>query len=178
MKKKLFYFILLLIPLALGLIVLFSSCNPVKKVLNDKSKMREVWQKGALAGWCVNDSIFTSDTTIVLDTLYSVDYKSDTVTVNDIKYIEKILYKTIDKKIIIRDTVVVTDNSRIELQSQLIDQQKKEIKQIGDNLKKSEAETKDRKRERNKWRLYFFLLLAGITAWFLRKPILKLIKPL
>jgi len=169
---------LLLIPLLIGLILLFASCNPVKKVLRDESKMREVWNKGALEGWCVNDSVYVSDTTIVLDTLHSIDYVSDTITIDNVKYIEKLSYKTIEKKITIRDTTVVTDNSRIELQGKLIEHQKGEIKQLGINLKESEALTKQKRQERNKWRLYFFLAVFSFAAWILRKPIIKLIKPI
>lgn len=154
------------------------SCNPVKQVLKDESKKRQVWEQGALDGWCVNDSVFVSDTTIVLDTLHSIDYVSDTITVNNVRYVEKITYKTIEKKITIRDTTVVTDNSRIELQGRLIDQQRAEMNQLYKNLKESEALEKQRRKERNKWRLYFFISVTAFAAWLLRKPIFKLIKPL
>lgn len=157
---------------------LLSSCNPVKQVLKDESKKRQVWEQGSLDGWCANDSVFISDTTIILDTLHSIDYVSDTITVDNVKYIEKLSYKTIEKKITIRDTTVVTDNSRIKLQGELIDKQRAEMFQLSKNLKESEALEKQRRKERNKWRLYFFISVGAFAAWLLRKPIFKLIKPL
>lgn len=155
-----------------------SSCNPVKQVLKDESKKRQVWEQGVLSGWCVNDSVFVSDTTIVLDTLHSIDYSTDTVTVDNVKYIEKVSYRTVEKKITIHDTAIVKDNKQIELQGKLIDSQRAEMSQIYKDLKESEALEKQRRKERNKWRLYFFISIGAFGAWLLRKPILKLIKPL
>jgi hypothetical protein len=158
--------------------IALSSCNPVKKVLKDENKMREVWEKGVLKSWCANDSVYVSDTTILLDTLNVIETNTDTVTINDTVRITKTELKYITKTVTIRDTTIVTDRSKENLLqkevSKLLDVQIK-LKQ---DIVKLEAEKKAAKKSKNKAWTFFWIVLAASLGWFLRKPIMKLIKPL
>ena len=121
--KDIFYLFIILI-IILGFVC---SCNPVKQVLRDNDKMIEVWEKGALSGWCANDSVFVnkSDTLINFDTLYALDLKVDTIFQNDIKTVVKHEVKTVVKTVTIKDTLktIVVDNSRITKLQEIIEKQ-------------------------------------------------------
>lgn len=151
------------------ILTLLFSCNPVKQVLKDNDKMIEVWEKGALIGWCANDSVFInkSDTLINFDTLYALDLQVDTIFLNDVQTIVKKEVKTVTKTVTIRDTIktVIVDNSRVELLGNQV------LKQNGiiENLK---SDLKLTRQQRNKWTFRFFALLGIILVVAFRKPIL------
>lgn len=175
--NKVFILIFTLVALA-ALMLYLSSCNPVKRVLKDPFKTQQVFDEGVKLGWCVNDSVYISDTTVILDTLNVIETVSDTVQIGDSIWIDRVEYRTITKTVTIRDTTVVTDNSRINLlQKQLIKKNGEYVQKLHE-LEQSQAETKEARQERNKWRLWFFLLLGAFGVWIFRKPILKLIKPI
>lgn len=169
-----FKFYLLLILAAVILIHLFSGCSPVKRVLLNDKYYKQVTDKFVLDGGCVNDTIFASDTTVLLDTLYSLDYKTDTVTIDNIKSIVKTEYKTVTKTVIIRDTAVVTDHTQINLlKSQIASKDVKlksredELSQVKGQLKGAEALAKKRW-----WLMWLVIVLCGV--WTFRKPLFKL----
>ena len=168
---KLVFWIYLLIVAAF----LFLSCNPVKQVLKDNNKIKQVWEEAVLDSWCVNDSVYVSDTTILLDTLHVLETSTDTLKIDSIIYITKTDFKTVTKTVTIRDTTVITDNSRINLLQKALIKKDGELLEKANRLTERTGELKEMKKDRNKWRLYFFLLLAGFAAWVLRKPIFKLI---
>ena len=163
--KDIFYLYII----AVLLLALMASCNPVKQVLKDESKMREVWNEGALIGWCVNDSVFInkSDTLINYDTLYALDLQVDTIFLNDVQTIVKKEVKIVTKTITIRDTLktVVVDNSRVELLGNEIYKRNATIEDLSNDLKLTKA-------QRNKWSFRFFVLLGIIVIVLFRKPIL------
>lgn len=153
------------------------SCNPVKKVLKDENKMREVWEKGVLKDWCVNDSVYVSDTTILLDTLNVIEASTDTVTVNDTVRITRIDNKYITKTVTIRDTTIVTDRSKEKLLQQEVSKLLDDQIKLKQDIVNIEAEKKAIKKSKNKAWLFFWILLAASLGWALRKPIMKLISP-
>lgn len=175
--NKVFILIFTLVALA-ALMLYLSSCNPVKRVLKDPFKTQQVFDEGVKLGWCVNDSVYISDTTIILDTLNVIETVSDTVQIGDSVWIDRVEYRTITKTVTIRDTTVITDNSRINLLQKQLIKQDGEIIQLDNKVKEAKAETKKSRQERNKWRLWFFLLLGAFGVWIFRKPILKLISPI
>ncbi len=158
-----------------GMLALMYGCNPVKKVLQDTSKMKQVFDKGVELGWCVNDSVYVSDTTILLDTLHVIESTTDTLKVDSVVYITKTDYKTITKTVTIRDTTVVTDNSRINLLQKELQNKGNEILLFQEKLTNSVNKITLIKKERNKWRLYFFILLTIFGAFLFRKPLKFLI---
>lgn len=161
-----------------ALAVVFSSCNPVKQVLKDEYKMRKVWNEGALDGWCVNDTtiVSKSDTLVTFDTLYSLDFKTDTFNIDH----EVVKVKTVTKTVKIRDTIkqVVTDNSRVDILNDMLNKCNDGQLQLSHELDAKNIEFEDMKVYRNRWRFRFFLLALAIAVYLLRKPILKLISPI
>ncbi len=177
MKQKILAFldeyivqVCVLISVIVGLILL-NSCNPVKQVLKDSAKMQVVFDKGVELGWCVNDSIFTSDTTVLLDTLHLVETSTDTVTVNDTVRITKTEYKTITKTVTIKDTAIIEDFKRIDLLQKRLIKQDGQLIEKNDQLEKSKALLKQAKKDRNKWILWFFIVLGIIGVYLFRKPL-------
>jgi len=101
------------------LLLLLVSCNPVKQVLRDTEKLKQVAEVVVRSGWCANDTTFItkSDTLIEIDTLLNVDIKIDTQKVNEFVYVTKWKTNTITKTLTIHDTIksFIVDNARVRL---------------------------------------------------------------
>ncbi len=147
------------------------SCNPVKRVLKDSAKMQRVFDKGVELGWCVNDSIFTSDTTVLLDTLHVIETSTDTMRIGDTIYIARIEHKTITKTVTIRDTTVITDRSKEKLLQQEVSKHLDTQIKLKQDIVNIEEKEKQARKERNKWRLWFFIVLGIIGVYLFRKPL-------
>jgi preprotein translocase subunit YajC len=111
---------LLLIAIALLLLFLWvTSCNPVKRVLNNQEMLEEVAKVVVKGGWCASDTTFIvkSDTLIEVDTLVRIDTLTDTYVLNDTTYITKWKTRDITKSITIHDTIksFIVDNARVRL---------------------------------------------------------------
>jgi hypothetical protein len=111
---------LLLIAIALLLLFLWvTSCNPVKRVLNNQEMLEEVAKVVVKGGWCANDTTFItkSDTLVEVDTLVRIDTLTDTYVLNDTTYITKWKTREITKSITIHDTIksFIVDNARVRL---------------------------------------------------------------
>lgn len=156
-------------------LALLSSCNPVKRVLLDEKKYKIVTDHFVLGGGCVNDTIFNSDTTILLDTLYSLDFKTDTFNIFNEKVVVQTKYKTIEKKVIIRDTAVVTDQTRIKLLNDKLAESHKETVRLTQQIKNEQLNYKEQRQRANKWRFYFWALIIAAGIYTFRKPLLQLI---
>lgn len=165
----------LLFVAALGVLCLaLFGCNSVKRVLKDTAKMEQVFNEGVKKGWCVNDTIIQSksDTLITFDTLFAVDFETDTFTVD--REVVKTVTKVVTKTVKIRDTVtnIVKDNRLINLLGDELSDKQAQLTEKENELKKVQAQVKEFKQARNKWRLYFWLLVAAIGVFLFGKPLL------
>jgi hypothetical protein len=111
---------LLLIAISLLLLFLWvTSCNPVKRVLNNQEMLEEVAKVVVKGGWCANDTTFVvkSDTLVEVDTLVRIDTLTDTYVLNDTVYFTKWKTRDITKSITIHDTIksFIVDNARVRL---------------------------------------------------------------
>ena len=111
---------LLLIAISLLLLFLWvTSCNPVKRVLNNQEMLEEVAKVVVKGGFCANDTTFItkSDTLVEVDTLVRVDVETHTEIVNDTVYFTKWKTRDITKSITIHDTIksFIVDNARVRL---------------------------------------------------------------
>ena len=156
-------------------LALLSSCNPVKRVLLNDEYYKIVTDKFVSEGGCVNDTIFNSDTTVVFDTLYSLDFKTDTFNIFNEKVVVQTKYKTIEKKVIIRDTAVVTDHTRIKLLNDKLVESHKETVRLTQQIKDEQLNYKEQRQRTNKWRFYFWALIVAASIYVFRKPIFRLI---
>ncbi|HEY9705319.1 MAG TPA: hypothetical protein V6C58_22965, partial [Allocoleopsis sp.] len=141
----------------------------------DDKKYKIVTDKFVSEGGCVNDTIFSSDTTVVFDSLYILDFKTDTMYIDDIKTILKTEYKTITKTVTIKDTAVVTDRTKEELLNSKIAHQFRKIKELEQQIKDEQLNTKEQRQRSNKWRFYFWALIVAAGIYIFRKPLFKLI---
>ena len=93
------------------------SCNPVKQVLNNRSKFEEVKNEVIRLGYCANDTtiISVSDTLTQYDT--TIQKEIEILTLGDTIYVTRLQTRDIVKRVTIRDTIksVVVDNSRVQL---------------------------------------------------------------
>jgi hypothetical protein len=154
---------------------LLFSCNPVKRVLLNDEYYKIVTDKFVSEGGCVNDTVFNSDTTVLFDTLYSLDFKTDTFNIFNEKVVVQTKYKTIEKKVIIRDTAVVTDHTRIKLLNDKLVESHKETVRLTQQIKDEQLNYKEQRQRANKWRFYFWALIIAAGIYTFRKPILQLI---
>lgn len=141
------------------IVLIFISCNPVKKVLRDREMFDEVAKEVVKAGYCANDTIIISksDTTIQVDTLTLIDKEFEVKVYNDTTYITQWQTKYVNKNVIIRDTVksVVVDNARIKL--------------LEEDLLKANEEKLNWKERANKTFGYLLLLICGIGVYLFLK---------
>lgn len=131
----------------LVLLILLSSCNPIKQVLNNPSKFAIVKDTVLARGYCANDTsfVYVTDTLEVTDTLYEV--MTDTLVINDSLVFWDVNYKTIQRTIRIRDSIksVVVDSAMVGV------------------LRKELAIAQEDK----KWKKMFFWAVGSAIAFFL-----------
>ena len=112
-------------------LLILSSCNPVRKVLNDPAKFAVIKDTVIARGYCANDTsiIYISDTLEVTDTLYEV--MTDTLVINDSVVFWDVKYKTILKTQIIRDSIksVIVDSARVMVLKKELNLEREKAKQ-------------------------------------------------
>lgn len=133
------------------LVLFFSSCNPVKKVLTDPYKFAIVKDSVIKRGYCKCDTsfIYITDTLEVTDTLYEI--YTDTLVINDSIVFWDVKYKTILRTIKIRDSIksTVVDTSMLGV------------------LRKELWIEKEKSKESKSWKKMFFYAIGGAVAFFL-----------
>ena len=161
--KRVFVIVYLLI-IIFAIIGLLYGCSSVKRVLGDPKKIDLVWERASLQGRCLNDSVYTTDSfyTIATDTIYGIDYLTDTAYINGETVITKRV--TTSKVINHYKTVTVNNNTVVKDVKQL-----NKYKEIIENLK---SDLELARSQRNKWTFRFFALLAIVAIIAFRKPIL------
>jgi hypothetical protein len=117
------------------LILYFSSCNPVKKVLKSPAYFNVVRDTVLARGYCANDTsiFYITDTLEVTDTI--VEIYTDTLKFKDTTYLWETKFHTVTKVRTIRDSVklVVIDSARINvLRKELKDSETKLKAALGD----------------------------------------------
>lgn len=149
---------------SLLLVFFLISCNPVKRVLNDREKFNKVAEVVISSGMCANDTVTLtkSDTTIVTDTIFEAIMDTQIIRQSDTIKVPKT--QIIRKTITIRDTVkaVVVDNARVRLLEAKLAFQTELTNQY-----------KDKAGNRLKWLIW---ILVAIGIYLIRKPIIAFIK--
>lgn len=135
----------------LALLILLSSCNPVKQVLNTPERFAIVKDTVLARGYCVNDTsfLYITDTLEVTDTLYEV--MTDTLVINDSVYFWDVKYRTITNTRIIKDSIksVVIDSAMVGV------------------LRKELWLEKEKSKENKSWKKMFFYAIGGALVFFL-----------
>jgi hypothetical protein len=133
------------------LLIFFSSCNPVKKVLKDPTRFGIIKDTVIKRGYCKCDTLysFKSDTLEIHDTTTFVYV--DTTIINDTTYLWETKYHTITKVRTIRDSVkmVVVDSAMLGV------------------LRKELSIEKNKNKENMHWRKMFSLILVASFLFFI-----------
>ena len=132
-------------------LLILSSCNPVKQVLNNPDRFAIVKDTVLARGYCVNDTsfVYITDTLEVTDTLYEV--MTDTLVINDSVYFWDVKYRTITNTKIIKDSIksIVIDSSMASV------------------LRKELWIEKEKSKENKAWKKMFFYAISGALVFFL-----------
>ena len=133
------------------LILLFGSCNPVKKVLTDPYKFAIVKDTVIKRGYCKCDTSFfyVTDTLEITDTLVQVYI--DTLKLNDTTFLWETKFHTITKTKIIRDSI----------KSTVVDSAMAGV------LRKELWIEKEKNKENRSWKKMFIIAVSSSVAFFL-----------
>lgn len=133
------------------LVLYFSSCNPVKKVLTDPYKFSVVKDSVIKRGYCKCDTsfLYITDTLTTIDTL--VEVYVDTINIKDTTILWRTKFNTITKLRTIRDSIkmVVVDSAMVVV------------------LRKELAIEKEKNKENMHWRKMFSLILVASFLFFI-----------
>jgi len=143
--------------------ILFAGCFTPKKAVDVLSRPKN---EPVLAELCstrfpVSDSLIKGDTVVNYDTLWGIEYRTDTLisepqVITETKTVT--VPKLVTKYITIRDTIVRENTAKVAV----LNYANRELSEL--NAKTSQklvqvsAERDTFKHERNKWKLRFFLL--------------------
>lgn len=141
-------FLFVIIATAILLFFGMSGCNPIKRILSDKSKRDQMAAEIIKLGYCLNDTtiIELHDTTTTIDTIDIPVIITDTLRRNDTLIIWETKYKDIVRTKVI--TKVVIDSARINILN-------KELADI--KLKLADSEIR-----RKQWRNQFGATLTAL----------------
>ncbi len=158
---------------------LMYGCKPLEKVLNDPELYAQLRDSVFARGECVNDTLIEikSDTVMYTDTLYSIDYVSDSVRVDSVIVVTNTKIKTVNKTITIHDTVkqIVKDEKQLDLLKKVMNRRKHVADSTIQAVTASKRYWKSKARKRS-WLLYGLIAVNGVVLF--RKPLWRLIRKL
>jgi len=162
--------ILLIYLLVVAALCLLASCNPVKRVINNPKHYKNITEHVISSGACVNDTLIISqsDTLVTFDTLYTLDFNTDTYTVD--REVVRNVTKVVTKTVTIRDTItkVVTDNARLNLKQKEVDALKVKVNTQSEQITQLKEDVRKANNSKRKAWLYLWLIVAGVTLYFTR----------
>lgn len=120
----------------------------------------------------VSDSLIKGDTVVNYDTLWGIEYRTDTLisepqVITETKTVT--VPKLVTKYLTIRDTIVRENTAKVAV----LNNSNRKLAEINADLSQKlvriSAERDTFKHERNKWKLRFFLLLFGVGLAYAAK---------
>ena len=154
------------------LTILFAGCATQRKAEKFYKKHPVELAKKCATEFPVRDSLIKGDTIINYDTLWGLEYRTDTL-ISEPKIITETktvtVPKLVTKYVTVRDTIVRENTAKVAA----LNYANRELSEL--NAKTSQklvqvsAERDTFKHERNKWKLRFFLLLFGIGLAYAAK---------
>jgi len=147
------------------LLILFTGCMTPKKAVDVLSRPKN---EPVLAELCstrfpVSDSLIKGDTVVNYDTLWGIEYRTDTLisepqVITETKTVT--VPKLVTKYLTIRDTIVRENTAKVAA----LNYANRELSELNSKtlqkLVQVSAERDTFKHERDKWKLRFFLLLG------------------
>ena len=154
------------------LTILFAGCATQRKAEKFYKKHPVELAKKCATEFPVRDSLIKGDTIINYDTLWGLEYRTDTL-ISEPKIITETktvtVPKLVTKYVTVRDTIVRENTAKVAA----LNYANRELSEL--NAKTSQklvqvsAERDTFKHERNKWKLRFFLLLFGVGLLYAAK---------
>jgi hypothetical protein len=140
----------------LGTLYLLASCNPTRRVIADKDKLEQVGRVWAAENPCINDTI-TRYLAGRTDTLTRVQY--DTAYYEYTDTVERVVNRTETRYITRRDTILRTieDGRKLSL---LAKDHAAAIAKLNETIETISSQLDTMTGRRDKWRIWFFRLLA------------------
>ena len=159
--------------------ILFAGCASQRKAEKFYKKHPVELAKKCATEFPVRDSLIKGDTIINYDTLWGLEYRTDTLIsepqiITETKTVT--VPKLVTKYVTVRDTIIRENTAKVSV----LNSQIENLKWV--NLKQSEmigsltTQRDDFKKARDKWKLRFFLLLFGVGLAYAAK--VKLTKKL
>ena len=169
------------------LLLLLISCNPVKKVLNDKSKFDVVANEVIRRGYCVNDTLViekVKDSIIYRDSIVniidSVPCKDFDTTIGRARIMVSsgvLTYKAKDSIVIRTHKIVNTirDRALENILKNDISQKDSIVGRLRIEIINSEIRNKETRADLLWWKVRFSLICIAFGIVLFRKPIAKII---
>lgn len=154
--------------------ILFAGCFTPKKAVDVLSRPKN---EPVLAELCstrfpISDSLIKGDTVVNYDTLWGIEYRTDTLisepqVITETKTVT--VPKLVTKYVTVRDTIVRENTAKVAA----LNYANRELSELNaktlQKLVQVSAERDTFKHERNKWKLRFFLLLFGVGLAYAAK---------
>jgi hypothetical protein len=148
------------------LLVAFASCNPAKKATKYMRDHPEVNAPVCADQFPIREVTLPGDTVTVTDTLETFEVLVDTLRVADTLYITRTTQpKIIRETRTVVDTVIRENTARIGELLVTVRDRDETIKSRDDKITKQGKDNDDLRTARNRWRLYFFLLLGAVGVY-------------
>lgn len=168
------------------LILIFISCNPVKRVLSDEDKFQQVAQEVYRRGYCVNDTVVLEkikDSIVYRDSIVEVikevpckDFDT-TIRRARIKVSSGVLTYTAQDSIVYRVRTItnnIRDLSKENVLHKDIAQRDGTITFLKSQVKEKEEINKEIRKDLRKANVKFWLVVMSALVIILRKPITRL----
>lgn len=154
------------------LTILFAGCATQRKAEKFYKKNPIELAKKCATEFPVRDSLIKGDTIINYDTLWGLEYRTDTLIsepqiITETKTVT--VPKLVTKYVTVRDTIVRENMARIISLSHQVDERQREANRYFKDAAEYQELAKVFRQERNKWKLRFFLLLFGVGLAYAAK---------
>ena len=163
-----------LIAATVVLLVVFSSCMTPKKAVDVLSRPKN---EPVLAELCstrfpISDSLIKGDTIVNYDTLWGIEYRTDTLksepqVITETKTIQ--VPKIVTKWVRVTDTIVRENTARVAVLGSQIANLNEANRILSEKNAEISQERDGYKSERNKWKFRFSLLLFGVGLAYAAK---------
>lgn len=154
----------------LTITVIFAGCFTPKKAVDVLSRPKNEPVASAFCSlkYPVRDSIIKGDSMIRFDTLWET-YTDTLISEPQVIIETKIVPKSVTKWVTIRDTIVRENTAKVSVLNFRIANLERDTSVLNSKLVQVSAERDTFKQERNKWKLWFFLLLFGVGLLYAAK---------
>ena len=154
------------------LTILFAGCATQRKAEKFYKKHPVELAKKCATEFPVRDSLIKGDTIINYDTLWGLEYRTDTLIsepqiITETKTVT--VPKLVTKYVTVRDTIVRENTAKVSVLNSRIAILSDSNRKLSDKNAEISQERDRYKAERNKWKLRFFLLLFGVGLAYAAK---------